>query len=227
MGVPNKPDALGEPFMTSITFYFDFISPYAYLAFEELPKHLMGISHRVVYQPIVFGAVLKHHGHMGPAEIPGKREWTYRQVLWQAKQMGIELAMPLAHPFNSLSLLRLAVACSEDGAPNRYVCETIFRHVWHGGHEAEDVHRFAQLSDALTPKHDLQDAHVKDQLKSNTEHAIAKGVFGVPTFEVDDKLFWGLDALPMMRQYIQKNSLFDEADWQSVESIKTGITRKR
>ena len=79
MGVPNKHDELGEPFMTSITFYFDFISPYAHLAFEELPKHLMGISHRVVYQPIVFGAVLKHHGHMGPAEIPGKREWTYRQ----------------------------------------------------------------------------------------------------------------------------------------------------
>ena len=80
--------------MTSITFYFDFISPYAHLAFEELPKHLMGISHRVVYQPIVFGAVLKHHGHMGPAEIPGKREWTYRQVMWLAKQQDTVLKMP-------------------------------------------------------------------------------------------------------------------------------------
>jgi 2-hydroxychromene-2-carboxylate isomerase len=116
--------------MTHITFYLDFISPYAYLAFEELPKQLMGISHRVEYRPILFGAVLNHHGHMGPAEIPGKREWTYRQVVWQAKQMGVKLDMPLAHPFNPLSLLRLAVACSDDGAPNRYVCETIFRHVW-------------------------------------------------------------------------------------------------
>lgn len=212
--------------MTHITFYLDFISPYAYLAFEELPKQLMGISHRVEYRPILFGAVLNHHGHRGPAEIPGKREWTYRQVLWQAKQMGIQLDMPLAHPFNPLSLLRLALACSDDGGPNRYVCETIFHHVWQGGHAAEDADRLTQLVQALTPKRDIQDAEVKNQLKNNTEQAITQGVFGVPTFAIDDKLFWGLDALPMLRQYIEKNPLFDETDWQSVEMIETGITRK-
>ena len=212
--------------MTRITFYLDFISPYAYLAFEELPKQLMGISHRVEYRPILFGAVLNHFGHRGPAEIPGKREWTYRQVLWQAKQIGVQLDMPLTHPFNPLSLLRLALACSDDGAPNRYVCETIFRHVWQGGHAAEATDRLAQLLQALSPKRDIQDTTVKNQLKNNTEQAIAQAVFGVPTFAINDKLFWGLDALPMMRQYIEKNPLFDEADWQSVESIKTGITRK-
>lgn len=212
--------------MTNITFYLDFISPYAYLAFEELPKQLMGISHRVEYRPILFGVVLNHHGHRGPAEIPGKREWTYRQVLWQAKQMGVQLNMPLAHPFNPLSLLRLAIACSEEGAPNRYVCETIFRHVWQGGQAAEDANRFTKLSQSLDPKRDLQDANVKNQLKSNTEQAVAKGVFGVPTFAIDDKLFWGLDALPMVRQYLEKNPLFDDAIWKSVGGIEIGITRK-
>ena len=212
--------------MTTITFYLDFISPYAYLAFESLPKQLMGISHRVVYQPILFGAVLNHHGHKGPAEIPGKREWTYRQVLWQAKQMGIPLDMPLTHPFNPLSLLRLAVASSDDGAPNRYVCETIFRHVWKGGKAADDVERFAKLIEGLAPKRDMQEGQVKNQLKNNTEQAIAKGVFGVPTFAIDDKLFWGLDALPMVRQYVEKAPLFVETDWQSVEAIKPGITRR-
>ena len=212
--------------MTTITFYLDFISPYAYLAFESLPKQLIGVSHRVVYQPILFGAVLKHHGHMGPAEIPGKREWTYRQVLWQAKQMGIPLDMPLTHPFNPLSLLRLAVASSDDGAPNRYVCETIFRHVWKGGKAADDVERFAKLIEGLAPKRDMQEGQVKNQLKNNTEQAIAKGVFGVPTFAIDDKLFWGLDALPMVRQYVEKAPLFVETDWQSVEAIKPGITRR-
>jgi 2-hydroxychromene-2-carboxylate isomerase len=212
--------------MTTITFYLDFISPYAYLAFESLPKQLMGISHRVVYQPILFGAVLNHHGHMGPAEIPGEREWTYRQVLWQAKQMGIPLDMPLTHPFNPLSLLRLAVASSDDGAPNRYVCETIFRHVWKGGKAADDVERFAKLIEGLAPKRDMQEGQVKNQLKNNTEQAIAKGVFGVPTFAIDDKLFWGLDALPMVRQYVEKAPLFVETDWQSVEAIKPGITRR-
>jgi len=216
----------GKVEMTTITFYFDFISPYAYLAFEDLPRQLMGVSHRVVYQPILFGAVLSHHGHKGPAEIPGKRAWTYRQVLWQAKQMGVVLDMPSAHPFNPLSLLRLAGACSEDGAPNRYVCETIFRHVWQGGHAAEDAQRFAQLEASLAPKRGVQDADVKQQLKSTTDAAIGLGVFGVPTFKVDDKLFWGLDALPMLRQYISEDPLFDAADWQSVLKIKAGITRK-
>jgi len=125
-----------------------------------------------------------------------------------------------------LSLLRLAVACSDEGAPNRYVCETIFRHVWQGGKAADDAVRFTKLMEGLAPKRDVQDPDVKNQLKNNTEQAIAKGVFGVPTFALDDKLFWGLDALPMVRQYIEKDPLFDEGDWQSAEAIKSGITRK-
>ncbi len=213
--------------MTHITFYLDFISPYAYLAFEELPKQLMGISHRVQYQPILFGAVLNHHGHMGPAEVPGKREWTYRQVVWQAKQMGVQLDMPLTHPFNPLSLLRLAVACSDDGAPNRYVCETIFRHVWQGGYAADDVSRTAELSSVLNPKHNLKNEEIKSQLKINTDQAIEKGVFGVPTFSVGDKLFWGLDALPMLRDYLMQDDFFENGGkWDMVVHVGLGIKRK-
>ena len=96
--------------MKTITCYLDFISPYAYLAFEALPTALMGVSHHVVYKPVLFAGMLKHHGQLGPAEIAGKREWTYRQVLWQARQLGVRLDMPAAHPFNPLALLRLAPA---------------------------------------------------------------------------------------------------------------------
>ena len=109
--------------MKEIHFYFDVISPYAWLAFQALPKALEGISHRVHYHPVVFGAMLKHHGQLGPAEMPGKRDWTYRQVMWLAKQQGTDLQMPASHPFNSLALLRLAVAASDNGQPNRYVVE--------------------------------------------------------------------------------------------------------
>ena len=211
--------------MTTITFYLDFISPYAYLAFESLPKQLMGISHRVVYQPILFGAVLNHHGHMGPAEIPGKREWTYRQVLWQAKKMGVQLDMPLAHPFNPLSLLRLAVACSDDGAPNRYVCETIFRHVWLGGQDAADAARLATLRAQLAPAQDPGSEEVKAQLKTNTSRAIAAGVFGVPAMLVDDKVFWGLDALPMLRDYLSGGAWFAAGHWDAAAKVPVGTAR--
>ena len=96
--------------MKKITFYLDFISPYAWLAFEELPQALIGLSYSVAYKPLLFAALLKHHGQLGPAEIPAKRDWTYRQVQWLAHSKGIALDLPAAHPVNPLGLLRLAVA---------------------------------------------------------------------------------------------------------------------
>ena len=213
--------------MKTITCYIDFISPYAYLAFEALPKALADSpSYQVVYKPVLFAAMLKHHGQLGPAEIAGKREWTYRQVLWQAKEHGVALDMPQAHPFNPLSLLRLSVACSAQGTPNRYVCETIFRHVWQGGGAADDPVRFQALVQQLQPKQSVDSSEVKALLKANTEEAIAQGVFGVPTFLVDDKVFWGLDALPMMRQYLDNDPWFTAERWQSVEKTSLGISRK-
>lgn len=210
--------------MKTITCYLDFISPYAHLAFEAAPQSLQGISHVMVYKPILFAALLKHHGQLGPAEIAGKRDWTYRQVLWQAKQHGIQLDMPQAHPFNHLALLRLAVACDAQGLPNRYVCESIFRHVWHGGAPADDAARVQALSEQLQPARDPNSASVKDQLKAHTEEAIARGLFGVPTFAVDDKLFWGFDALPMLRAYLEGDPWFDGA-WHSAASVAQGVKR--
>ena len=210
--------------MKTITFYFDFISPYAYLAFEALPKTLIGLSHRVVYKPVLFAGLLKHHGQLGPAEIAGKRDWTYRQVLWQAHTHDIALDMPQAHPFNPLGLLRLAVACSPEGEPNRYVCETIFHHVWRGGAVADDADRLAALTQQLAPVRNPQDADVKDQLKFYTEEAIQRGLFGVPTFEVDGQLFWGFDALPMLRAYLDGDAFFD-GPWQQAASVAQGVRR--
>ncbi len=210
--------------MKTITCYLDFISPYAYLAFEALPKSLMGLSHRMVYKPVLFAAMLKHHGQLGPAEISGKREWTYRQVVWQAKQMGVPFDMPQSHPFNPLALLRLAVACSHDGAPNRFVCETLFTHVWQGGAAADDPARLQTLVQQLSPERSVDASDVKDQLKANTEQAIAAGVFGVPTFCVDDKVFWGLDSLPMLRAYLDGDPWFDSA-WGAAASTHQGVKR--
>ena len=201
--------------MKSITFYLDFISPYAWLAFEKLPEALQGHSYSVSYKPVLLGALLKHHGQRGPAEIPGKREWTYRQVQWLARQNGVDLQLPAQHPFNPLALLRLALACSDSGLPNRYVCETIFRHVWQGGQDAADAQRLRALTAQLTPARDVNDELAKIQLRANTDDAIAKGVFGVPTFEVDGKLFWGLDALPMLAAYLNQDPWFDGPDWQN------------
>ena len=214
--------------MKHITFYLDFISPYAYLAFEALPQALVGHSYCVTYKPVLFAALLKHHGQLGPAEVAGKREWTYRQVLWLARALGIDLQLPAQHPFNPLPLLRLAVAADPQGLPNRYVCETIFKHVWQGGQDATEPQRLQSLTDLLAPFQAPQDGaqavKAKAQLIAHTDEAIAQGVFGVPTFAVDGKLFWGLDALPMLQARLAGDSWFDTA-WDAAASVAQGVRR--
>ena len=212
--------------MKTITFYLDFISPYAWLAFHALPQALQGISHRVVYKPVLFGAMLKHHGQLGPAEIPAKRDWTYRQVLWLARQQGCELTLPSTHPFNPLALLRLAVACDAAGEPNRFVCEQIFRHVWCSGLEAADPDRLATLTAQLQPLRDPASPEVKHALQAHTEEAIARGLFGVPSLVLDDKVFWGQDALPMLRACLQGDAWFDGPQWRGVQDIAVGVRRQ-
>ena len=213
--------------MKHITFYLDFISPYAYLAFEQLPEALKCISYSVDYRPVLFAGMLKHHGQLGPAEIAPKRDWTYRQVMWLADKLGVPMRMPASHPFNPLQLLRLALACGEHaGDTNRYVCDLIFKHVWSSGADMNDSAHFETLLTQLKPRHDTQNDDVKNSLKTNTEAAISKGVFGVPAFEVDDKIFWGLDALPMLRDYVLGSPWFESGEWERSGQVAAGVVRK-
>jgi 2-hydroxychromene-2-carboxylate isomerase len=212
--------------MKQITFTFDFISPYAYLAFEKLPEALKGLSYTVDYQPVLFAGFLKHHGQLGPAEIPPKRDWTYRQVLWLAHAHGIPMQMPAAHPFNPLALLRLALACGDRGLVNRHVTEAVFRHVWRGGADAADAARLAELHAQLQPKRDPSGDDVKGELKANTEAAIARGLFGVPTCEVDGKLFWGFDGLAMLRAYLEGDAFFTSGAWEQAAAAPIGQARR-
>jgi 2-hydroxychromene-2-carboxylate isomerase len=219
--------------MKHITFYLDFVSPYSYLAFEQLPAALLGLSYGVDYKPVLFAGLLKQHGQLGPAEIPPKRDWTYRQVQWLAHSHGIPLQMLATHPFNPLPLLRLALACGNPGPStelgtglsNRYVCETIFRHVWRGGADAVDPQRVAALKQSLQPQRDPAGEEVRAELKANTDEAIARGLFGVPTCAVDDKLFWGFDALHMLRAYLDGDAWFASGAWESAQRMPPGVSR--
>lgn len=216
--------------MKHITFHLDFISPYAYLAFEKLPEALAGISHTIDYNPVLFAGMLKHHGQLGPAEIAPKRDWTYRQVMWLSDRLSVSMRMPASHPFNPLPLLRLALACGANvGDTNRYVCEMIFKHVWTSGADMTDAAHFEALLVQLKPTHDLKSddikAKLKARLKANTEAAISQGVFGVPAFEVEGKVFWGLDALPMLRDYLLDAPWFEAGGWDSARQVAVGAAR--
>lgn len=205
--------------LPQITFYLDFISPYTHLAFEKLPDALMGLSYSVTYRPVLLGALLRHHQLLGPAEVPAKRAWTYRHVQWLGQQHEVTLQMPALHPFAPLPLLRLAIACAAGGDPNRYVCETLLRHVWHGGADANDPGRLQALREQLNPPLAPEDEAVKARLRANTDEAIAAGVFGVPSFVVDGRMFWGLDSLPMLRRYLEGDPWFDGPGWTGIDQV--------
>ena len=213
--------------MQLIDFWFDPVSPYAYLAFERLPEALVGLSYSVSYRPIVFGALLKHHDHKGPAEIEPKRAWTFRHVHWLAQREGVALDTPLAHPFNPIALSRLAWASAADSlTPNRFVCEAVLRHVWQGGADAQDAERLRALHARLQPRQDPAFEPVKQRLRAATDDAIARGVFGVPTLGIDDKLFWGFDALDMAAAYLRGHAWFDAPHWDREGAPRAGVARK-
>ena len=207
--------------MKRIVFHFDVVSPYAYLAFERLPQVLAGCSYEVAYRPVLFAGLLQHWGQKGPAEIEPKRAWTFRQVHWLAQQHGIMLDTPSLHPFNPLPLLRLALACG----PNRRIVEAVFRHAWVGGHDPNDAQRLAELTARLAPLRDPAGADVKTELRRLTDEAVAGGLFGVPSFVLDGRLFWGLDALPMLRDALLGGAWFDGPAWDREGAPRPGVRR--
>ncbi len=213
--------------MKALTFWFDPISPYAYLAFEQMPQALEGCSYLVEYRPVLFAGLLGQWGQKGPAEIEPKRAWTFRQVAWLAHGLGIPMATPAQHPFNPLALLRLALASApRAGLPNRRVVELLMHHVWHGGADVNDVQRLQALTDAVAPQRDPTSAEVKAELRAHTDVAIEHAVFGVPTIELDEKLFWGLDALPMVRAALLGDPWFDGPAWEAAALPPPGVQRR-
>ena len=207
--------------MKRVVFWFDPISPFAYLAFERLPQAFEGLSVAIEYRPILFAGLLRQWGQKGPAEIEPKRAWTFRHVHWMAHVHRIAIDTPAVHPFNPLPLLRLLVAAG----PNRRTCEAVFRHVWQGGADALDAARLAGLRERLAPARDPDADDVKAELRAATDAAVARGLFGVPTLEIDDRLFWGFDALPMAAAAIAGDPWFDGPAWDREGAPRPGVVR--
>lgn len=203
-----------------LRWYFDVLSPFAYLQWPEV--RALQATHALTPVPILFGAVLDAHGQKGPAEIPGKREFTYRHVLWRAQQAGVPLRFPPAHPFNPLPLLRLVVAA---GATAEAV-DAVFAHVWVDGHGADDTAAFDALRARLgVAVEALSSDDVKSTLRRNTEDAIAAGVYGVPTLASGDELFWGSDAHDFALAVLADPALLETPEMRRVSSLPIGIRR--
>ena len=205
-----------------LDWYFDFISPFAYLQWRRLRRDHPEVA--LNPKPLLFAAILNHVGQLGPAEIPQKRRHTYRIVLWQARAAGIPLHFPPAHPFNPLPALRLCLA-----APDRMqAIDAIFAHIWEHGRLADSIEALADVAASLgidDPAAIARD-EVKRELLANGEEAMALGVFGVPTLRVRDELFWGNDATDLALAYARDPDALD-AEMRRVDAIPEAIQRIR
>jgi len=207
--------------MRAATWYFDFVSPFAYICLhrlQELPPDLA-----IKYRPVLFAGLLNHWGQKGPAELPSKRRYTYRWSHWWAQSLGIPLRYPAAHPFNPLHHLRLAIACgSQPEAVRR-----IFDAIWTSGQDATDQGRFLALCKELgTSPEKLESIVVKDTLRKNTTEAAARGVFGVPTFEVDGELFWGADSIEFLKDFLKNPSVVRNQEMQRLDGLPVAAARR-
>lgn len=198
-----------------VDWYFDFVSPYSYLSQFRLKE----LDADIAYRPVLFAGLLNHWGQKGPAEIPAKRQWTYRWCTWWAKELGIPLRFPAAHPFNPLQHLRLAIAagCTPEAI------HRIFEAVWTTGQDA--AQGFEALCSQLGVKSE-QLALAKDVLRANTEEAAARGVFGVPSFVVDGEVFWGADAVDFVKAFLADPSVVRNDEMRRLDTLPVAAARK-
>lgn len=208
---------------TALPWYYDLISPFAYLQLMWLRRDHPDL--RLEPRPVVLGAVLKHHGQLGPAEIPGKREFTYRYVLWRAQELGLPLRFPPRHPFNPLAAMRLVLAAGGDVT----AVETAFRHIWQDGQDVDTPEGLALLAAALglgDVEAACADPAVKAQLKQSTEDAVVAGVYGVPILAVHGELYFGQDATPFALAALEDPQLPLRGEYARVIDLPVGIARR-
>ncbi len=207
---------------TEVSFVYDVISPFAYLALPRLPE----LPAQVRYVPVLFAGLLQHFGQLGPAEIPSKRRFTYRFALWRARRLGLPMRMPPKHPFNPLAALRLILAAGNDARAAATVLDAVFR----DGRDVSDPAVIAELAQALgvaAPAQALAREEIKQRLRANTDWAIARGVFGVPTLVIGGEIFWGHDAIDMALDYLNTPQAFADPAMQAADSLPIGAARPR
>ena len=206
-----------------ISWYFDVISPFAWLQWPAIRE--LARQREVSLRPILLAGLLERHGHKGPAEIPGKRLFTYRHAIWRAQQQHRALQFPPSHPFNPIPALRLCLAAGS----SIDAVEQVLSWIWAEGRAADSAEALQPLASKLGI-HDvvlaLSDPQVKLDLKSNFERALSAGVFGVPTLEVGKELFWGEDATALAMAYLADPTLFESEPYRRLNDLPIGIERK-
>ena len=202
--------------MKKIDFYFDFLSPYSYLAWQWVRKNWETYAFRCF--PVVLGKIIHHYETKGPAEIAPKRNYLFKNCLRYTRLNGISFVAPKVLPFNSLDALRMALM--ENAKDKQFaVIDRLFNASWGQGEDISDN----DFAIALLEQNELsgrvlfecaQSKESRQALKRNIAQALEQGVFGLPSFVVDGELFWGNDSIPHMLLFMEGRDPMDHQAYQ-------------
>ena len=180
-------------------FYFDFISPYSFLAHKQIRKIENNQSIRIRYQPILLGGLHNLHGIKAPAFIPAKAKHMIRDCKLIAEKNNIRFKFNSYFPIKSLNLMRGVLVAEEDNIKNYYI-DNIFNTIWQDGLNMNDetiIYKVLKNLNVNPKTFALRSTSslIKDSLRKKTNDAYNKGIFGAPTFVANNKIFWGQDRI--------------------------------
>ena len=183
----------------SFDFYFDFVSPYSFLAHKEISKIEKKNSVKIRYKPILLGGLHNLHGIKAPAFIPAKAKHMIRDCKLIAEKNKIKFKFNSYFPIRSLNLMRGVLIAEEDNYKSYYI-DSIFNAIWQDGLNMNDENVIEKILKNLNvnPKTFLlrsASSSIKDSLRKKTSEAYEKGIFGAPSFVSNNKIFWGQDRI--------------------------------
>jgi 2-hydroxychromene-2-carboxylate isomerase len=209
--------------MATLRFYFDYISTNAYLAWLQMPT-LARRYHLIVEPvPVLFAGLLEAHGTTGPAETPNKALWMFKNNLRKASLLGVPLNPPAFHPFNPLLSLRVT-SLARDFDECDALITRLFEAVWVRGEHVSESAVVEQAArevglDGAALVAAASEPEAKTRLRAQTDDAIQRGVFGVPTMEIDGEIFWGYDDLPYLELHLAGDDPLAKSSWGKADSV--------
>ena len=180
-------------------FYFDFVSPYSFIAHKEIRKLEKKNLIKVRYKPVLLGGLHNLHGIKAPAFIPSKAKFMIKDCKLITEKKRISFKFNSYFPIKTLNLMRGVLVAEEDDFQNYYI-DKIFDSVWKDGLNMNDQSIIDKILKNINvnPKVFFLRTNseiIKNLLKKKTSEAFDKGIFGAPTFYVNNKIFWGQDRL--------------------------------
>ena len=214
-------------------FFFDYISHNAYLAWHRLPALARKYELTIEPVPVLFAALLKAYGQVGPAEVPAKSRWMLNNVLRKAKKLGLPIAPPATHPFNPLLALRLA-CCELPRDARADLITRSFAATWEQSRPMHEPETLAQIIreagyDARTLMQEAEGDAAKRTLRDNGEQALAAGVFGVPSMIVRGELFWGYDDFEHLEAFLAGRDPLgpDKSAYAAWDAVRPSAQRRK